>query len=84
MITFGVDAHKRTRAVVAVDELGRWPGVFTTCGTTTADHRALISWAERLGPQQTWAVEDCRHLSRRLKADMLAVGERIVRALRSR
>ena len=26
-----------------------------------------------------WAVEDCRHLSRRLEADLLAAGERIVR-----
>nr|WP_234382114.1 transposase [Streptomyces dysideae] len=26
-----------------------------------------------------WAVEDCRHLSRRLERDLLAAGERIVR-----
>lgn len=79
MITLGIDAHKRTHTVVAVDELGRQLGCRTTCGTTTADHRALIGWAEGFGAERTWAVEDCRQLSRRLEANMLAAGERIVR-----
>jgi transposase len=39
----------------------------------------MLRWAERFGPARTWAVEDCRHLSRRLEADLLAAGERIVR-----
>jgi transposase len=39
----------------------------------------MLRWAERLGPDREWAVEDCRHLSRRLEADLLAAGERIVR-----
>ena len=79
MITLGIDAHKRTHTVVAVDELGRWLGCRTTCGTTTDDHQALIVWAGRFGTERTRAVEDCRHLSRRLERDMLAAGERIVR-----
>ena len=79
MITLGIDAHKRTHTVVAVDELGRQLGCRTTGGTTTTDHRALIGWAEGFGAERTWAVEDCRQLSRRLEADMLAAGERIVR-----
>ena len=79
MITLGIDAHKRTHTVVAVDELGRQLGCRTTGGTTIADHRALIGWAEGFGAERTWAVEDCRQLSRRLEADMLAAGERIVR-----
>src|SRR5262249_57554534 len=29
--------------------------------------------------QRRWAVEDCRHLSRRLERDLLAAGERIAR-----
>ena len=41
--------------------------------------QALIVWAGRFGAERTWAVEDCRHLSRRLERDMLAAGERIVR-----
>ena len=62
-----------------MDELGRRLGCRTTCGTTTADHQALIVWAGRFGTERTWAVEDCRHLSRRLERDMLAASEHIVR-----
>ncbi|HEX4983294.1 MAG TPA: IS110 family transposase [Ilumatobacteraceae bacterium] len=32
-----------------------------------------------VGPVRRWAVEDCRHLSRRLERDLLAAGEAIVR-----
>ncbi len=75
----GIDAHKRTHTVVAVDDLGRQLGTRTTNATTTAEHLAIIRWADRFGSQRSWAVEDCRHLSRRLERDMLAAGERIVR-----
>jgi transposase len=79
MVTLGIDAHKRTHTVVAVDELGRELGQKTTVATTSADHLEMLRWAERFGPERSWAVEDCRHLSRRLEADLLAAGERIVR-----
>ena len=81
MITLGIDAHKRTHTVVAVDELGRQLATRTTATTTTADHLDLLRWAESIkgGGEREWAVEDCRHLSRRLEADLLAAGERIKR-----
>ena len=79
MVTLGIDAHKRTHTVVAVDEVGRQLGQKTTQSTTTEAHLELVRWAERFGPDRKWAVEDCRHLSRRLEADLLAAGERIVR-----
>ncbi len=79
MVTLGIDAHKRTHTVVVVDDVGRQLGVKTTTATTTADHLDLVRWAERFGAERQWAVEDCRHLSRRLEADLLAAGERIVR-----
>lgn len=80
MITLGVDAHKRTHTVVAVDGVGRQLATRTTTATTTTDHLELLRWAEQLGDEgRQWAVEDCRHLSRRLEADLLAAGERIVR-----
>lgn len=79
MITLGIDAHKRTHTVVAVDDVGRELATKTTTATTSADHLELFRWAERFGIERTWAVEDCRHLSRRLEADLLAAGERIVR-----
>ncbi len=79
MVTLGIDAHKRTHTVVAVDDAGRELGQKTTVATTSDDHLAMLAWAERFGPDRTWAVEDCRHLSRRLERDLLGAGERIVR-----
>lgn len=79
MITLGIDAHKRTHTVVAIDDVGRQLGQRTTMATTSEDHLEMLRWAERFGDERTWAVEDCRHLSRRLEADLLAAGQRIVR-----
>src|SRR5262245_20264407 len=79
MVTLGIDAHKRTHTVVAVDDVGRQLGCKTTTGTTSDDHLGLMRWAERFGCERRWAVEDCRHLSRRLEADLLRAGEQIVR-----
>ena len=78
MVVLGVDAHKRSHTVVAVDDVGRKLGQ-RTAGTTSADHLALLGWAEQFGTERLWAVEDCRHLSRRLERDLIAAGERIVR-----
>lgn len=79
MVVLGIDAHKRTHTVVAVDEVGRQLGVRVTKTTSTAAHLELVAWASRFGPGRVWAVEDCRHLSRRLERDLLAAGEQIVR-----
>lgn len=79
MVVLGIDAHKRTHTVVAVDDVGRQLGVKTTTATTSADHLDMLRWAEQFGPDREWAVEDCRHLSRRLESDLLAAGERILR-----
>ena len=79
MVIVGIDAHKRTHTVVVIDEAGRQLGQMTTTATTTEEHLGLLRWAERFGAERSWAVEDCRHLSRRLEADLLGAGERIVR-----
>jgi transposase len=82
MVVFGIDAHKRTHTVVAVDGSGRRLAE-RTVGTTTAEHLELLVWATGVGSdtngEQLWAVEDCRNLSRRLERDLLAAGRRIVR-----
>jgi transposase len=77
MVTIGIDAHKRSHTVVAVDEQGRQLAA-RAVGTTSADHLELVAWATRFADRR-WAVEDCRHLSRRLERDLLAAGEQIVR-----
>jgi transposase len=78
MVMIGIDAHKRTHTVVVVDEQGRELGQ-TTTGTGSEDHLRLLVWVAKLGAERVWAVEDCRHLSRRLERDLLAAGERILR-----
>lgn len=79
MVVLGIDAHKRTHTVVAVDEAGRQLGVKVTQSTSSAAHLELVAWAGQFGPVRRWAVEDCRHLSRRLEADLLAAGEQVAR-----
>lgn len=77
MVTIGIDAHKRSHTAVAVDEQGRQLDQRLT-GTTSADHLELVAWAASFGDRR-WAVEDCRHLSRRLERDLLLAREPIVR-----
>ncbi|MBE1610015.1 IS110 family transposase [Actinopolymorpha pittospori] len=78
MVILGIDAHKRSHTVVAIDEHG--PHLASrTVGTTTGDHLRMLRWVDQLGPDRRWAVEDCRHLSRRLERDLLAAGETITR-----
>jgi transposase len=77
MVTLGVDAHKRSHTIVAADNQGRQVGQVTVKATPEGHLRGL-GWASQW-PQRRWAVEDCRHLSRRLERDLLAAGERVVR-----
>jgi transposase len=78
MLVIGIDAHKSTHTAVVVDAQGRQLAA-TVVATTTPAHRALLAWARAQGEALVWAVEDCRHLSRRLERDLLAEGERVVR-----
>jgi len=76
-VVIGVDAHKRTHTLVAADELGRELAT-KTLAATTEGHLAAIAWAGRW-PSRRWAIEDCRHLTRTLEADLLRAGEQVVR-----
>ena len=78
MVVLGIDAHKQTHTVVVVDERGRKLAE-RTVKTTTSDHLDLLVWAARFGAERRWAVEDCRHLSRRLERDLLGADQQVVR-----
>ena len=65
MIVIGADSHKRTHTVVALDDVGRRLDV-KTVPTTSEGHLALVTWAAQW-PQVRFALEDCRHLTRRLR-----------------
>ena len=77
MVMIGTDSHKRTHTVVAVDDVGRRLGV-KTVGTNSEGHLDLVRWSAQFD-EITFALEDCRHLTRRLEADLLAAGRRVVR-----
>jgi transposase len=79
MVIVGIDAHKRTHTAVAIDEAGRKLGEKRTTSTTSEANLELLRWADGFGLERRFAVEDCRHLSRRLEADLLAAGEELVR-----
>jgi transposase len=66
------DSHKRTHTVVAVDQVGRWLGERTVRATSDG-HLELLRWSAQW-PQVRFALEDGRHLTRRLEADLLAAG----------
>lgn len=78
MVILGIDAHKRSHTIVAVDKLGRKLGE-RRITAISSDHLELLEWAERFGRTRLWAVEDRRHLSRRLERDLLDAGETVVR-----
>ena len=77
MVIVGVDAHKRTHTLVVVDDVGRKQAE-RTVPATHEGHLEAIMWAARWN-ERRFALEDCRHLTRRLECDLLAAGEAVVR-----
>ena len=75
MVVLGVDPHKKTHTVVAVDDAGRQLATITV-KTTTAGHLRLWRWANAY-PQRRWAVEDGRHVAGRLLRDLTAAGDAV-------
>jgi transposase len=79
MILIGVDAHKRTHTLVALDAV---TGVSRGEATVQAsDDGALnaLRFAAGLDHDRVWAVEDCRHVTSRLERALLGAGERVIR-----
>jgi transposase len=79
MIVIGADTHKRAHALAAVDEgTGRQRGQ-RQINAEEPGHLAALRWARGLDDERVWAIEDCRHVSRRLEQALIAAGERVVR-----
>ena len=82
MVMIGADSHKRTHTVVAVDEVGRRLAV-TTVTTNSEGHLKVVEWARQFADHDEtgvrFALEDFRHLTRRLEADLLRAGHRVLR-----
>jgi len=77
MVVLGADLHKRSHTVVVIDATGRQLAE-KTIPATDAGHLELRRWAAQW-PDRTWGLEDCRHLSRRLDAELVRAGESVVR-----
>jgi transposase len=82
MVMIGTDSHKRTHTVVALDDVGRRLGT-KTVRTNSDGHLALVEWSAQFAGHDAegvrFALEDCRHLTRRLESDLLTAGQRVVR-----
>jgi transposase len=74
MIVIGVDVHKHSLTAVAVDDVGRTLSQWT--GPLGAQ---VVAWARSLARERLWALEDCRHVSRRFEQLLQARSERLVR-----
>src|SRR5438552_14332272 len=79
MIVIEADTHKGSHALAAVDEgTGRTRGS-REIKADDEGHLAALRWARGLDEERVWAIEDSRHVSRRLEQALLAAGERVVR-----
>ena len=75
-VLIGVDPHKASVAVAAVDEVGE----LIECATfpqNRAGLRALERWAKRF-PERRWAVENAGGLGRHLAGRLCASDESVV------
>src|SRR3954447_6281242 len=75
MIVIGVDVHKQSVTAVAVDDAGR----MLDERTVAVGSEELIGWAEALGRERLWALEDCRLLTPWLERQLVDLGEELVR-----
>lgn len=79
MIVIGVDTHKRTHALAAVEEAtGRVRGQ-REIDANESGQLSAVRWARGLDSERVWAIEDCRQVSRRFEQALIAAGERVVR-----
>jgi transposase len=79
MIVIGADVHKRAHALAAVEAgTGRQRGA-RQIEAEDQGHLAAVRWARGLDDERVWAIEDCRHVSRRFEQALIAAGERVVR-----
>jgi len=79
MIVIGVDTHKRSHTLVALDAAtGATRGQLTIAASDDGTVDA-IRFAGKLDSERVWAVEDCRHVSGLLERGLLATGDRVLR-----
>src|SRR3712207_1104270 len=76
-VLIGVDPHKASVAVAAVDEAGGELVERANFPQNRAGLRSLERWAKRF-PERRWAVENASGLGRHLAGRLAAAGESVV------
>jgi transposase len=79
MIVIGADTHKRTHALAAVDGALAAVVAQRSINADEPGHLSALRWARSLDAERVWAIEDCRHVSRRFEHALFAAGERVIR-----
>lgn len=76
MVIMGIDAHKRSHTLVAIDAVGLVLDSLVI--DTGADgHAKALAWArKRFRRKITWAVEDSRSVSGNIERALLAADQR--------
>lgn len=77
MITLGIDTHKGTLAASAIDDTGREVGR-RTFANSARGHRALVAWAEAMGPERRFGIEGSGSYGAALARLLVGAGERVV------
>jgi transposase len=77
MITFGIDTHKGTLAVSAIDDTGREVGA-RTFPNTVRGHGALVAWAGAIGSLRRFGIEGSGSYGAALARLLVATGESVV------
>lgn len=79
MIVIGVDAHKRTHTLVALDAVSGATRAQRTVPASDDGGLEAVRFAAGVDRDRVWAIEDCRHVSARLERALLGAGERVIR-----
>lgn len=79
VIVIGIDAHKQSHTLVAIDQTGIKRGEKTISATSTG-HREAFQWVRTtFGNDVVWGIEDQRSLTALLERELLAENQKVIR-----
>jgi transposase len=76
-MTVGVDPHKRSVTIEAIDEQGRVSAT-GRFGTQNRDYHSMVRYVRQQWPHHRWAVEGAQGVGRPLAQRLLADGETVI------
>ena len=77
MVTIGIDTHKATLAVSAIDGTGRETGA-RTFPNNRQGHVGILRWAQARGAERRFGIEGSGSFGAALARLLVAAGERVV------